>query len=254
MKPELVNLVAVSLVLLGVVGTAEALRRLGLEAELTRKLVHVGSGVVAGSFPWLFRSAWSVAGLASVFMALMVISGRAGGLRSIHGVRRPTAGALCFPIAVAVAFAAAGDRPHAYLPALLVLALSDSAAVWVGRARGRTRYRVGTSVRSLEGSIAFLLCSLPCVLVPLLLFTRLSLSESLAWTVTVALLATCVEALSGGGTDNLTVPVTVTLGLLRVDSHPAAFGSVVVLLAFAVTAFVLLVRPSPPLCSRRVPS
>jgi hypothetical protein len=77
--------VAVSI--LGLFGLAELIRRTTqAPVELTRKLTHVGAGVIVMSFPWLIDSRWTVAVLAAAFLGLLMLGRVTGQLSSVHGV------------------------------------------------------------------------------------------------------------------------------------------------------------------------
>jgi len=73
-------------------------------------------------------------------------------------------------------------------------------------------------VKSLEGSAAFFLVAFPCAYVPLLLWPEGGWSWTLLLSLNLAVFLTLVEALSGNGLDNLTVPLAALL-LLRTLSR-----------------------------------
>ena len=73
-------------------------------------------------------------------------------LPSIHGVQRPTGGALLYPFVVLlVLFLSAGDPLRFQIP-ILLLAFSDALAAVVGLAYGRLHFRIFNDQRSVEGS------------------------------------------------------------------------------------------------------
>jgi phytol kinase len=123
-------------------------------------------------------------------------------------------GALCFPVAVAFVFALTLGRPEVYVASIVVLALSDSLAAIVGRARGRHLYKVPGGSKSIEGSIAFLVSAILSVYLTLRLLSPAADADCAARAFCAAVLATALEAASGRGTDNLTVPLGVCLVLL----------------------------------------
>lgn len=198
--------------------------RTGARAEVSRKVVHVASGLPAAAFPWLFSTTWSVAGLSAGYAALMAWTLRSGRLRSVHGVDRRTGGGFYYPAAVALVFHLAKGRPEAYVPSILVLALADAAAALVGSAFGRSRYSTLGGGKSVEGSLAFFVAALPCVAVPLLVLTALSAPAVLMWSALAAALTCAIEAAAPGGSDNLLVPTGCCLVLLRASSGPPPPG------------------------------
>jgi len=200
---------------------AEALRQLGrVDAESTRKLVHVFVGLIVAAFPLVFQAFWPVAVLCAGFAALLEWGRREHRLLSVHGVARPSLGAAYYPAAVALVFFLAHERPWIYLPSILVMTISDTAAALVGRACGRHVYRVAAGTKSLEGSAAFFVSALPCVYIPLRLTAPLTGLECALAALDTAVLAATLEAVSGDGSDNLSVPVGTCFALTMLVAAP----------------------------------
>jgi len=219
---------------------AEIARRLaGWETEHTRKLAHVGSGLVAAVFPWLFSSALSVGLLTAGFAAFMVVTARQGLLPSVHAVARRSSGGAFFPCGVALAFLASA-RPAPFVAGVLVLAVGDAAAALVGRRYGRHAHRFGGAVRSVEGSAALFLTTVVVVTSALRLLDRLQLVEALAWGLAVGALATTIEIAAQDGSDNLLLPVAVSLALAPATGP--ARGTALVLVAVAATVLASLLE------------
>ena len=188
----------------------------GADPELLRKLLHIGMGVVSLTLPWLFDTSWPVLLLAGAFGAGL-LAGRssacwrrlAGGI--ICGIERTSVGELCFPAAVAVVFVLSAGRRSSFCIPVLTLALADAAAALVGTRHGAHRFGGPGREKSLEGSAAFFLAALPCAYVPLRLWPEGGWAWTLLLSLDLALLLTLVEALSGNGLDNLTVPLAACL-------------------------------------------
>ncbi|MEJ0073462.1 MAG: hypothetical protein WDN27_05290 [Candidatus Saccharibacteria bacterium] len=179
-------------------------RHFGIPKELTRKVAHIiGAGGSAALPLWL---AWNyIAILALGFVVIMAVSKRIHGFRSIHEVRRTTYGEIYMPLTVALL---ALCFPHArlYSSSLLVLALADPAAQYIGTRFGRKRLLGGH--KTWLGSLTYLLIAL-VVLVPfgLLGGDRLPFSAIIL----AAVSGTVAEAVSSRGTDNLTAPLVIAL-------------------------------------------
>ncbi len=73
----------------------------------------------------------------------------------MHGVARPTAGALLFPAGLLLAAVAVWRHPAAFSYAALMLALPDPAAAVVGDRFTSTSWRVAGGHKSALGSLAF---------------------------------------------------------------------------------------------------
>jgi phytol kinase len=183
-------------------------RRRGVRAEYTRKLAHVGSGLLALTFPSAVGHPGWVAALCAGFLLLLYATRRLGWLPSIHAVPRHSQGAVFFPVAVALCYAVAWSRHDLaffYLP-VACLTVSDTLACLVGRRWSIGRYTFGWGYKSLAGSLAFFASALGLALV----FPPSSAAEA---PLAVAVAATAGEAIAGRGWDNLTVPLA-TAGAL----------------------------------------
>lgn len=186
--------------------------RLG-NPELARKGLHVGIGLVACSFPWLFSEAWPVLTLAGATVAALLLvkltPALRGGVGSVlHGVDRDDSlGDVLFPVAVAALFVGARQAPVFYLIPMLMLTLADAAAALVGVRYGLTQMASRRSAKSVEGAIAFFAVAFMVIHVPLLLMTEVGRAESLLIAAILALLMMMVESAAWSGLDNLFVPL-----------------------------------------------
>jgi dolichol kinase len=197
-------------------------RRASPPVEWTRKLVHMLSGCLCGTFPYLFEYAVTVAGIAAVSVAALAIARRLSLVPSVTGVERPSRGEVWFPVGVALLFAAAHGQRVFYLIALATLVFADSAAALIGRAYGRLSYETGGDRKSLEGSAIFGAVTFLAVHVALLLGTRIDRAASVLVALQVALLVTSFEAISARGNDNVVVPLGAFYLLVKLAHQPAA--------------------------------
>ena len=213
----------ITLALLVLFALCEAWRRWGNPpAEWTRKLAHVGAGVITAAFPWLIAWHWTVLVLAAGFAVIIFGTRKLGMLQSIHGVERRSQGGIYYPVAIYLLFLLAGDRPVFYLVSLLVLMVSDSLAALLGSEYGRNIYTVETDRRSLEGSAVFLLTTFLAVHLPLLLATDTGRAAAVLIAAQIALTVTIFEGISPGGSDNLVVPLATYFLLAIMTPRPAS--------------------------------
>ncbi len=190
-------------------------------AETTRKVVHVGTGLLALLFPIVLTSHWQVLGLCGSFAVLLLLSIRYKMLPSINGIRRKSYGSLGYPVAVYVSFLAyeyfGRQYTYYYLP-ILVLAICDPVAAYVGRRTRFRPYRVGQGIKTIGGSLAFFATAI-LVTAGVYLYLRdfpgLGVFSGVALTVSV--LATLAEAVSKKGLDNMTIPIAVLIGMIAVE-------------------------------------
>lgn len=239
---EIVRAAVVGGAFLLLFATAEAWRVLGdPPVEWTRKLVHLGAGLIAATFPWLFARHWTVLLLGAAMFLILWGTRRVGLLRSVHGVARKSEGGLYYPVAVYLLFVIARGYPPFYLVALLALVVSDTAAAVLGSSYGRFRYTVERDRRSIEGSAVFFFSTFLVVHLPLLLLTETSRELTVLVAFQLALLVTLFEAISLRGNDNLIVPLMTYFLLHKLTRRDPAFLAYQTLAQLVIMGFVGLI-------------
>ena len=189
--------------------------------EGARKVIHLAAGLLAVPIPWLIETDAAMAVLAAGGLIGLVLARRQGLLTSIHRVERTSAGDLLFPIGIGLLFFLGHDDLPVYLIGLSYLVVSDALAALVGRRYGRSSFAVERSRRSVEGSITFLVVSFLAAHLILLLGTEIPRLNSVLVAAQLALLATCFEAISLRGNDNILIPVvTASWSSVSPSSHP----------------------------------
>lgn len=191
------------------------------DVEHTRKLVHAGGGMIALGFPWFFRSHWTILTLAVIFALILIVTRRAGILRSVQGVERSTIGEIIYPAAVYLSFLLSSIHGGVafYLAPLLVLAISDALAGVVGKRIRSPLYDFGGETKSLAGSTAFFIPTLLIMAVALNggISPEMLAGGAIIIALTAAAGLTIVEALSPRGLDNITLPMAAWYFLYLVD-------------------------------------
>ena len=219
--------------LAALVGVGEVLRTSGqVLAEGSRGVVHVGVGLFVALTPFVFREPTWIYVLAVVFVVVNGVAAWHGWLQGMHGIRRRSAGTVTFPLALIVALWAAwsldAQRVFALQIAFLVLAISDPLAALVGtRVRRPRRYRIGGSVKSVAGTVAFGTSAFVLSAGALWAFRT---SGTLGWSLgeiglaalVVATVTSAVEALGGRGWDNFFVVLATLVVLVYFEEHPSA--------------------------------
>lgn len=222
------------LAILGGVGR----RHLG--GEGLRKLAHIGTGILALSFPWLFSSLLPVlvvCGLSVAVLALVsaVPSARAPLGSSLYSVDRTSRGEFYFPISVALLYWLARGDKLLYMIPLLILAFADAVAAILGTIYGRVSYEGVGGRKSVEGSVAFFTVAFFAVHVPLLLFSDLGRAQTLLVALDIALVVTLLEAVAWRGLDNIFIPLG---GFLLLHIYTAINVSALIYRFIAATALV----------------
>ena len=194
------------------VGLQAYRRRRSPHPELTRKLLHVGMGLVALTLPWLFAQAWPVLVLVGVTVIILTavkrsatLQGHLGGV--IDGVARESLGEIYFPLAVGLVFLLSRGHASLFCIPILILTLADTVAALIGMRYGRLRYATVEGSKSIEGSFAFFAVAFLSTHIPLLLFTDSGPAKTLLIAMTLALLVMLLEAIAWRGLDNLLVPL-----------------------------------------------
>ncbi len=207
-------------VLLGLmVGLSACRRRGALPPEPARKLLHIGMGLVALSFPWLFACAWPVLLLAGIAMLVLAAVRVFAPLRTylgpaLHDVGRGSLGEFYFAAAVILLFLLSGGQKLLFCLPMLLLTLADPAAALVGGRYGKWRF-TRNGGKSVQGSLAFFGVAFGSLYLSLLLSTEQGATGVLFLSLTLSLIVTLIEAVAARGLDNLWVPLG-TFALLRI--------------------------------------
>ncbi len=181
-----------------------------LGKESSRKIPHIATGL-AIAFVALFIDMRIMVPLLVVDALAVLIVYRFNLLPFSRAVDRLTWGELFFPLGVIGAAFISSDK-WIFIAAVLVLGLADAAAALVGKALGKHKYKIFNHTKSLEGSTAFFITAL--IILALITFIVPSgLATTWPVIISLALLATIVEAIAPWGMDNLLLPILVAAAL-----------------------------------------
>jgi len=130
-----------------ILGLAVYRRVASPQPESVRKLLHVISGLLTLSFPFLFTDIWPVLFLTASSATLIAamkwmrpVRAHLGGV--VGGEDRSTLGEIYFPIAVAIVFwLSHGKSPLLFCIPIVVLALADATGALIGIQIGRASCR-----------------------------------------------------------------------------------------------------------------
>ncbi|MBR9975080.1 MAG: DUF92 domain-containing protein [Bacteroidetes bacterium] len=216
-------LAAAILVLLG--ASEFARRRFGWPDEVTRKTVHIVTGVLIFLAPPFFPRSGVVVLIAALFITINAAAYSRGWLSAVHHTNRRSFGTVYYPLALLLLAIPFWDNyPDLVVASILVMAIGDGAAGIVGENIQHPRlYRVTTDTKSLQGSAAMAVGSVAALLLALIVYDNHGLGFAAAWEshplatasalLAVALFATGWEAASSRGLDNLTVPLMTGIAL-----------------------------------------
>lgn len=233
-------------VLLGLMGLVRLAARTGqINAEVSRKLIHVATGLYALVLPWLFADRWPVYMLIAITLAAMVVlrlPALSGGLgQTLHAVERRSYGDFLLAAAVGLCFFLADGDPLLYLLPIAVLTLADAAAALAGTTYGRKRFAVEAGQKSLEGTVVFFTVTLLIALVCLMFLSGLPPANILALALMVAAFGALVEAQSWRGFDNLFLPLGLLVFLaMHRDSSLAQLAGLAAIFVATILGFRLI--------------
>lgn len=204
-----------------VLGAAEGLRKaLHLDAEFTRKVVHIGVGMWAWGTVALFQDKWFASIPPAAFIVLNAISYRRGLFAAMESKDRSNLGTIYFPIAFVAIILLFWDINKTLIPLLLMpMTWGDALAAVVGKRYGKRTYTIFGATRSIEGSAVMFSVSMLSVFAAGLVI-GLPVASVAVLALLSASLCTIAEALSPWGLDNLIVPAASVLAWLLYSAIP----------------------------------
>lgn len=182
--------------------------------EYARKFVHI----LGGSFVafWPFFLSFHVIEIIAAGSVLMWLLTRTMHISyALRDINRPTIGELLYPVSVLLVAMIASDR-WIFTVSILFLAVADGMAAVIGRkyATKKMSYEVYGGKKSLQGSLAYLICAYIALAVGMLIGGRTAILHTPFLTLgTLPLLTVFAENISPFGTDNLTIPLIVVFVL-----------------------------------------
>ena len=177
------------------------------QRELSRKIVHIGTGAVIPMAWWFAIPAPIAIPFAGVVTLATAINQRWRLIPAVEDVDRNSYGTTAYGLAItALLMLFWPSRPDAVCAGVLVMACGDGLAGLIGRAVTSPRWSVAGQTKSLAGTTTMLMVSFGVLLA--LSITGVSGAN---WTVALLLsvVATGLEQLSPAGIDNLSVPLVV---------------------------------------------
>lgn len=219
MSKDIVNTIILSALFLTLFGLAELLfHKFKVKVELTRKLVHFGTGLLSLLFPFMLGNHWLVLFLCASFAIILVLSLKFNFLKSINAIERESVGSIAYPVSVYCCYLAFDHFNHQYiyfyLP-ILILAICDPVAALCGKRWPLGKYKIGKDYKTMMGSCMFFLSAFV-----LIIFLSYFNNDGIETTTLIyksafiAFISTVSEAFSRKGYDNLTIPASVLIALL----------------------------------------
>lgn len=223
---DLLRLGVLAAGIIALLALSEAARRLfGWPDEVSRKIVHVATGMVIFFAPPFFPNAGAVVLIAGLFVAVNIAAYARGWLKAVHHSKRKSFGTVYYPLALLLLAAPFWNAyPDLVVAAITVMAIGDAAAGIVGESiRTPLIYRITGDIKSVQGSVAMFIGTLLALSAALVMYGNGGLAFGLIFShspliavlalAAIAAFATGWEAASSRGLDNLTVPIMTAAAL-----------------------------------------
>jgi uncharacterized protein (TIGR00297 family) len=196
--------------------------------EVTRKMVHIGVGVLIFFTPWFFESNRPLIWMAVLFIIIDYLGVRSGMLQGMHGTSRSSYGTVFYPLTFLVLVTACWQTHKVVLMlSMLILAVPDALAAIVGEnLKNPHEYRLGDDKKSIEGSTIMGLSTFLIMLIAPLIDQvdgmNLTWLQAVWIGIPTAVMATILESISSKGSDNLTAPLGSAFVIWFMLTHDSA--------------------------------
>ncbi|MCA9998509.1 MAG: hypothetical protein KDE56_22255 [Anaerolineales bacterium] len=201
-----------------VIGLAEGLRRWrGYSSSFTRKVIHIGVGMMAWGLHYLFDSPWYFIAACAAFMLINFLDWRYGFFAAMSSSDQANLGTVYFPLMAGIVAYVFWQQPPLMVAALMPLTWGDGMAPVIGKAYGQRQYTVYSSVRTIEGSLGFLVAGFIFTWLALWAvngFPDISPGAAFVPALVVTVVTMFIEAISIWGVDNITI-TAVAIFILR---------------------------------------
>jgi phytol kinase len=199
----------------GIIGVAELLRRWrGYSSNFTRKIIHIGVGMMSWGLIYLFTSPWPFIIVCLLFAVLLYLDYKFVFFPAMASADKSNKGTIYFPLAAAAVVYVFWTQPPLMVAALMPLTWGDGLAPVVGRAYGRRAYFVASHMRTVEGSMGFFVFGFLFTWLALWVMPgppTITMATALLPALVITLCTTVVEAVSVWGIDNLTITAVAIL-------------------------------------------
>ncbi len=221
MNPSIFYTGILTLAFLALFASAEAIYHIwNVSAEISRKYVHIGTGLLSMLFPPLIKDPWLVMFLCASFLLILVLSLKFNLLKSINGIDRCSRGSILYPIIVCICFFVAdyyGQMLYFYLP-ILLMAICDPLAALSGQKWPVGVYRILGEKRTFLGSSVFFISAFILSLGLMYFLSNCPLQAQMIYAIALALVSTFAEAFTLKGYDNLAIPLSALFVIVSLEN------------------------------------
>jgi len=211
----------------GVLGLASILRKFGVGAEGSRKLVHILLSNWVLLAIAVYHSPWTACILPACFIPLNYLSYRKGIFSAIERDEDNTLGTVWYAISLfllcLVGYSL--DMPWIAACGMLAMGYGDGLGALVGKHWGKLRFSSTRPQKSLEGMLIVMLFSgLAVGIVCAIYVPNLTPHFALRAALACAVPAGVIELFTPRGIDNLTLPLSVSLIVFLLARYPSLWS------------------------------
>ena len=179
------------------------------ENELSRKIVHIGTGPIIPIAWWLNISKDLALIVACIITAALIINYRLRLIKSIENVDRKSFGTIAYGISITILiYLFWSTNPSAVTAGVLVMTFGDGLAGLIGRKLNSPQWIVFGQKKSLIGTLSMYLVT---VSVLSSISYVIGINFAMVDILMISSLATMLEQISPLGIDNITVPIGVAM-------------------------------------------
>lgn len=210
-------------------------RRFYLSSEFTRKFIHLAVGVFIFFAPQIFERKTPILVLSALFIIVDMLAYRRRWIAAVHGTARNSFGTVFYPLSLFLLTFLLWDRSPVFVVAsMMPMVFGDAIAGITGELLPKPHtYRLTSDTKSIEGSVAMFVGSVLALSGTAFYYHQTKLDQIIfssepLWLLlvvfaSISLFATCWEAISSRGLDNVTIPLATAFALYYCF-YPEAHG------------------------------
>ena len=187
------------------------------QKELSRKIVHIGTGPVI-PLAWVLKIPSNLAvPCAGIVTIALIINYRFRLLSALEDVNRQSYGTIAYALSITFLLIFLWpENAAAVCAGVLAMSFGDGLAGLIGRQLQTPQWVIFGQRKSIAGTLTMAL-TVGIILILLSVFSGIAIHPLLILTIT--LLAVSLEQISPWGIDNLTVPIGVAYGWLLFSNY-----------------------------------
>ena len=192
-------------------------------SEASRKFIHIMLGNWWFIAMYFFSSVWFAIFVPAVFVIVNYLSYKKNLIKVMEREQQDGLGTVYYALALlilAVVSFGIFKKPELGLIPTLVMAYGDGLAAVVGKLIKSKKYKLSDTKKSFAGSITMFLISLLLIGGYLIYVHSDVFWQTAHWslvTIMMAFVVTAIEAISGKGTDNITVPISTLIMIFLIE-------------------------------------